>query len=44
MIDKNLYFRSIILFIKRIKNLTTIKGDTLIRNNLNISLRKTALK
>ena len=44
IIKKDLYYRSIILFIKRVKNLTTIKSNTLIKTNLNISLRDIILR
>ena len=40
---KKLYYRSAILFTDRIVDLTTIKLVVLIRANINIYLRKTAL-
>ena len=43
LVGKKLYYRSIILFIKRIKNLVIIKGYELIRANLNTYLRKIIL-
>ena len=44
IVDKDLYFRSVILFIERIKDIVVIKSNALIRINLNISLRGIALK
>lgn len=43
-VGKDLYFRSVILFIERIKDIAAVKGDALVRTNLNTSLRDTALK
>ena len=43
LIGKKLYYRNIILFIKRIKDLATIKRYELIRANLNTYLRKVTL-
>ena len=43
-VGKDLYFRSVILFVERIKDLATVKGDALVRTNLNTSLRGAALK
>jgi len=37
-INKNIYFRDIYFFIKRIKNITTIKNANLLCNNLYICL------
>ena len=44
MINKDLYFKSIILFVKRIKDIVIIKNNTLIKINLNINLRDSTLK
>ena len=43
LIEKKLYYRNIILFIKRIEDLVTIKRYELIRANLNTYLRKITL-
>ena len=43
LVGKKLYYRNIILFIKRIKDLVIIKKYELIRANLNTYLRKIAL-
>ena len=43
LVGKKLYYRNIILFTKRIKDLVIIKGYELIRANLNTNLRKVAL-
>ena len=43
-VGKDLYFRSVILFIERIKDIAAVKGDALVRTNLNTSLRGAALK
>ena len=43
IINKKLYYRLVILFIDRIADLVTIKPVVLIRANINICLRKTAL-
>ena len=43
LIGKKLYYRSIILFIKRIKDLVIIKRYELIRANLKTCLRRIAL-
>ena len=43
LIEKKLYYRNIILFIKKIKDLVIIKRYELIRANLNTYLRKIIL-
>ena len=43
LIEKKLYYRNIILFIKKIKHLAIIKIYELVRANSNTYLRKTAL-
>ena len=43
LVGKELYYRNIILFIERIKDLVIIKGYELMRANLNTYLRKIAL-
>ena len=43
-VGKDLYFRSIILFVERVRDLATIKGDALVRTNLNTSLRGAILR
>ena len=43
LVGKKLYYRSIILFTKRIEDLAIIKGYELIRANFNTYLRKVAL-
>ena len=43
-VGKDIYYRSVILFIERVRDLATIKTDTLVRTNLNTSLRGAALK
>ena len=43
-IDKNIYFRDVHLFIVRAKKMTFTKDEQLIRNNLWLNLRNTALK
>ena len=43
LIEKKLYNRNIILFIKRMKDLAIIKGYELVRANLNTYLRKIIL-
>ena len=43
LIEKKLYYRNIILFIKRIKDLVIIKRYELVRANLNTYLRKITL-
>ena len=40
---KDLYYRDVILYCERIKDLTTIKGTAVIRTNLNTCLRGSAL-
>ena len=43
LVGKKLYYRNIILFIKRIKDLVIIKRYELVRANLNTYLRKITL-
>ena len=43
LIEKKLYYRSIILFTKKIKDLAIIKRYKLVRANLNTCLRKITL-
>ena len=43
IIGKELYYRSVILFIDRIADLATIKPVILIKANINICLRRAAL-
>ena len=43
LIEKKLYYRSIILFIKRIEDFVIIKKYKLVRANLNTYLRKIIL-
>ena len=43
-IKKKTYFRNIIIFINRIKNIIRIKDIKFIRNNFQIYLRSEALK
>ena len=40
MIDKNVYYKSSILFIKRIRDFIIIKKAFIVRSNLNIVLRE----
>ena len=42
--NKILYFKSIILFVERIKNIVIIKNDIMIKINFNINLRDLTLK
>ena len=42
--DKNIYFRDVYLFVKRIQNIVWIKNFEIIRNNLYICLRDTIIK
>ena len=42
-VGKDVYYRSVILFIERIKDLASVKGATLVRSNVNTCLRGTAL-
>ena len=44
MINKNLYFKNIILFVEHIKNIVIIKSDALIKINFNINLKDLILK
>ena len=43
LVKKKLYYRNIILFIKRIRDLVIIKRYKLVRANLNTCLRKIIL-
>ena len=43
-IEKNIYFRNVHLFVIRIKEIAMIKNNQLVKNNLWICLRGTALK
>ena len=43
-VGKDLYYRSVILFVERVRDLATVKGDALVRTNLNTSLRGAALR
>ena len=43
LVEKKLYYRNIILFIKRIEDLVIIKKYELVRANLNTYLRKITL-
>ena len=43
-IDKNIYFRDVHLFIVRAKKMTLTKDEQLIKDNLWLSLKNTALK
>ena len=43
-IDKNIYFRDVHLFIVRFKEMTFIRNEQLIKNNLWFNLKNTALK
>ena len=40
---KDIYYRSVYLFVERVKNIILTKGEELVRTNLNIYLRGTAL-
>lgn len=42
-VGKNVYYRSPILFVKRIRDLATVKGAAVVRSNLNTALRGSAL-
>ena len=42
-VGKDVYYRSVILFIERIKDLASVKGAILVRSNINTCLRGTAL-
>ena len=43
MISKNIYFYSVILFTKRLRDIAIIKDFSIIKVNLNIVLRDIAL-
>ena len=43
-VGKDIYYRSVILFVERIKDLVSTKGATLVRANLNTALRGAALR
>ena len=42
-IKKDIYYRSVILFVKRIYDLATVKGEAIIRININIYFRGSIL-
>ena len=42
-LDKDVYYRNVILFVKRVRDLVEVKGPGLIRINLNTALRGAAL-
>ena len=42
-VGKDVYYRLVILFIKRIKDLVSVKGTILVRSNIIKCLRGTAL-
>ena len=42
-VGKDVYYRSVILFIERIKDLVSVKDAILVRSNINTYLRGTAL-
>ena len=42
-VGKDVYYRSVILFVERIKDLASVKGTTLVRSNVNTCLRGAAL-
>ena len=42
-VGKDVYYRSVILFIERIKDLVSVKGTILVRSNINTCLRGAAL-
>ena len=42
-IGKDVYYRCVILFIERIKDLALVKDAILVRSNINTCLRGTAL-
>ena len=42
-VGKDVYYRLVILFIERIKDLASVKGAILVRSNINTCLRGTAL-
>ena len=42
-VGKDVYYRSVILFVERIKDLASVKGATLVRSNVNTCLRGAAL-
>ena len=43
IVGKDIYFRSIILFIKRLRDVAAIKGFVIVKVNINTALRDTAL-
>ena len=43
-VGKDLYYRSVILFVERIKDIVSTKGAALVRSNLNTTLRGAALR
>ena len=42
-VGKDIYYRSAILFVERIRDLATVKGWSIVRSNLSIALRGSAL-
>lgn len=44
IVGKDLYFRNAILFVERVRDVATVKGDATVRTNLNTALRGAALK
>ena len=43
-VGKDIYYRSVILFIERVRDLAATKSDSLVRTNLNTCLRGSALR
>ena len=43
IVEKNTYFRSVILFIERLRDVAAIKGSAIVKANINTTLRDTAL-
>ena len=44
LVGKDVYYHNVVLFIQCIQNLVTFKGTTLVKNNIAISLRGSALE
>ena len=42
-VKKNMYYRSVILFVERIHDLATVKGEAIVRTNINTYFRGSAL-
>ena len=42
--EKNIYFRNVYVFIERVKNMTIIKENEMIKNNFYIYLQSITLK